>query len=56
MSVKKGGRFWSACVCLDPEWPVSRNGSVWWQEVAQAHQAWWMGNSYGKCLTEQDDE
>lgn len=41
------------CVCvsvLDPEWPVSGDGSVFWYQVAQAYQSWWMGDTYGKCF------
>lgn len=37
-------------VFLDPEWPVSRDGSVLWHKVAQAYQSRWMGRPHGKCF------
>lgn len=40
------------CV-TDPERPVSRDGSVLWQKVAQAHQSWRMGHAHGKIPSAQ---
>ena len=36
-------------VFLDPEWPVSGDGSVLWHKVAQAYQSRRMGDAHGEC-------